>query len=59
MSGDLTNDPVALQLVTVNLSGGGTVTFDGPDTTANDTPVTDPVTAWLRVFPTADETAPD
>ena len=59
MSGDLTNDPVALQLVTVNLSGGGTVTFDGPDTTVTDSAHADPVAAWLRVFPTADETAPD
>ncbi len=47
------------QLATTNLSGGGTVTFDIPDTTTTDTPATDPVTAWLRAFPTADETDPD
>ena len=49
----------ALQLATTNLSGGGTVTFDIPDTTANDTPVSDPVAGWLRAFPTAGETEPD
>ena len=48
-----------LQLATANLSGGGTVTFDIPDTTTNDSAVSSPVEFWLRVFPTATETAPD
>ncbi len=47
------------QLATSNLVGGGTVTFDIPDTTFNDTPTSSPVDVWLKVFPTSDETAPD
>ncbi len=44
---------------TSNLSGGGTVVFDTPDTSQSDAPPTDPITFWLRVLPTASETAPD
>ncbi len=47
------------QTTTSNLVGGNTVTFDTPDTTANDTPTPSPVDFWLRAFPTSDETAPD
>ncbi len=35
------------------------VTFEVADTSRNDQPTTDPVNRWLRVFPTATETAPD
>lgn len=35
------------------------VVFDVADTSRLDTPTTDPITKWLRVFPTATETAPD
>jgi hypothetical protein len=59
VSGELTNEPDGWQLATSNLSGGGTVTFDVPDTTVSDSAHADPIVAWLRVFPTADETAPD
>lgn len=41
------------------LASAVVVTFEVADTTLNDTPTTDPVVKWLRVFPTATETAPD
>ena len=53
------SDETIWQTTTSNLVGGNTVTFDTPDTTANDTPTPSPVDFWLRAFPTSDETAPD
>ena len=35
------------------------VVFDVADTSLLDTPAVDPITKWLRAFPTASETAPD
>ena len=50
--------PDAFVEITSNLSSGE-VRFEIPDTSQSDTPPTDPVAYWLRVFPTADETDPD
>ncbi len=35
------------------------VVMDVADTSRLDTPTTDPISKWLRAFPTATETAPD
>jgi len=45
--------------LTSNLSGGGTVTFDVPDTSRTDVPQPNPIDFWLKVMPTATEEAPD
>ncbi len=35
------------------------VVMDVADTSRLDTPTVDPITKWLRAFPTASQTAPD
>ncbi len=50
--------PEASVEITSTLSSGE-VRFTIPDTSVSDTTPTDPVAWWLRVFPTADETAAD
>jgi hypothetical protein len=55
----VTLDPDEYVTISSDLSGGGTVRLDIPDTSQSDTAPTDPVAWWLKVFPTASETDPD
>ena len=41
------------------LAGTVVVVFDVADTSRLDTPTVDPITPFLRAFPTSTETAPD
>jgi cytochrome c biogenesis protein ResB len=45
--------------ITSNLTGGGTVEFDIPNSEDTDTPEQHPVSFWLNLMPTASETDPD
>ena len=58
LSVDVSDDPPK-QEKRSTLASAVVVVFDAADTSRLDTPTVDPVTPFLRFFPTASETAPD